>query len=1113
MKITNRMRTAMLVVGVVAVLACGPAAAPEQQSGGAGGVAEGVSALATEAPFVLHQSGDGEHDDQQDDTSDEPTPTATPYPDDCKKKWNLRAEVWEVVCPPAGSRKIEHNLRREYNDHMEEKTTRQARGETMGVVERYVHIVVTSDDAVDAVADFLETRTSNRIKRYKDDGDGAFVSGRINIELFPVIAEMDGVEYIDIVIPSVSQSQMRQSNPTPTPTMTALERVRTDQWHDAGVTGAGVEVAVLDYDFRDFRSRILPALSQPVEFFCYDGSDSPEYGQLPLPPATPPANFSACETSAFTPPAPLPTRRPHGTDVVAALVENAPDVTLRISNAQNKEQLKQAVDWLTLGGADNSVPDADYSTSDNDDFDVKVINHSQTYIWDGPGDGTSPFVSRRERSPINIAGDAVSRGTVWVNAAGNQNKSTWFDHNPVFNDVTGNLSYNVFGGGLPDCNSFTVDSSKRYTIQARWSDEVVRANIDLDLEMYNLNSRVGISMDPQSGRNGHHPWEVLTIPAGSLSSGQHCVAVTKDPGDPNDPNDSGEDVPDWVQVQIFAGPGDFATASRDPGHSISNPAESVNGGLLAVGAAKVDPTSSSSLILQGFSARGPLPSTGHPDKPDVVGLNTDLPGTSFSSPRVAGAVALVVQGDGPGGRDPLPAVVAGAMREHAEHPSSSHPDQEWGHGFSRLPSLEAPDVVSVSHDACNRQGALRVDYSHPAVGTYPMAFRVEAQQVSAQGAGPAAYEQTHIGTIRVNPREVYLDTGTDRGSFDVTARACTEAGHCGPESSSPTRFTTTAKVCNPRWFQAVAGDEQVTLWWNPDPDATGYKIELVGGSSDTVTGEEHVIDGLVNGGLYQYRLQVLGPGGPSEWTSPRSVTPRESTSRPPTPTNLRVGSNISRRYPGLGLRWHSPLGSYLYEVKVKGGGADDWKRLSFQPSGWGTPYSARFFGAHERVEDSFVLVGDAIIAGLIPGTEYHFAVRAARERDTGSGERLYRSPWSKPITLTTPGMRPANAPGNATAPALKAPPQELMVEVDGTTVDLSWTAATNPNYTSQRLLRRVAGVSPIAWTEIPLADVNVTAYTDTGLTSGTTYRYRVRAYKDSGNYGEEKGGFADAVIP
>ena len=194
-------------------------------------------------------------------------------------------------------------------------------------------------------------------------------------------------------------------------------------------------------------------------------------------------------------------------------------------------------------------------------------------------------------------------------------------------------------------------------------------------------------------------------------------------------------------------------------------------------------------------------------------------------------------------------------------------------------------------------------------------------------------------------------------------------------------------------------------------------------------------------------------------------------------------SNISRRFPGLQLRWDFPLGSYLYEIRVKGGGAESWKRLPFQPPGWNSPYSARFFGGHQRVGGNFFLVGDAIIAGLIPGTEYHFAVRAARERDTGIGEKLERSPWSEVLTVMTPGVRPAGAPGSDTAPKLKAPPGDLMAVVDGTTVNLSWTAATNPNYTSQRLLRRVAGVSPIEWTEIPLA-VDATTYMDTGLTSG-----------------------------
>ena len=55
-------------------------------------------------------------------------------------------------------------------------------------------------------------------------------------------------------------------------------------------------------------------------------------------------------------------------------------------------------------------------------------------------------------------------------------------------------------------------------------------------------------------------------------------------------------------------------------------------------------------------------------------------------------------------------------------------------------------------------------------------------------------------------------------------------------------------------------------------------------------------------------------------------------------------------------------------------------------------------------------------------------------------------------------------------------------------------------------------MSPIEWTEIPVV-LNDTTYSDTGLTSGITYRYRVRSYKQmvGGNYGES--GHAEAVIP
>ena len=139
-------------------------------------------------------------------------------------------------------------------------------------------------------------------------------------------------------------------------------------------------------------------------------------------------------------------------------------------------------------------------------------------------------------------------------------------------------------------------------------------------------------------------------------------------------------------------------------------------------------------------------------------------------------------------------------------------------------------------------------------------------------------------------------------------------------------------------------------------------------------------------------------------------------------------------------------------------------------------------------------------------------MRAADERN--SSDALDYSPWSEVVTLTTSGVRPAGAPGNAAAPALKAPSTDLMAVVSGTTATLSWTAATNPAYVEQVVRRRDLSVSPPVWTEIDVA-WDATSYVDTGLTSGKTYRYRVRSYKDRANdrFGEEKDGFADAVIP
>ena len=1061
---------AMGVAGVVAVMACAPAS-PASQSG----------------------SGDKES------PTATPIPTATPYPDDCVE-FQAAEDRMEVFCPEFGPREIEEGLRRQYNALMAEKelATQEGGRSVVDAIVVKVLIKTSTTDAVDDVVLFLDENGGGVVGHSKDSGphSAGRIVAYISIELLPAIIAIEGVGSVVEVHqdpPSGSNLHVGQG------ALTAVERMFVDHWHEAGVTGAGVEVAVIDADFRDFRTRVAdPAVvnadpTKPdVHFFCYNKAGTTTH-----------TDFSFCETASPLPYAGTPTPRPHGTDVAAALLEVAPDVTLYISNANDRMQLEEVVDWLTAKDGDNYATGVPYNNeceedaSDvenagcNDNFDVKVINRSRVATWDGVGDGTSNFDKSMDRSPINVIADAVERGTLWVQAAGNGALRTWFDSNPTFAaDNRLEFGQAVFG---PTCNLVTLTGGTSYTFQLRWNGSWLDGNTGTEafvrMELQSLIPPllpriVATGSQGRLGIMGRYPWREMTYTPTGTGTETYCIYVYRDPGLPE---------PSWVQLQMFSPDGTLDSAS--PVGSIDNPAESVNPGMLSVGAF----TNASPPVIKAFSARGPLPASSV-TKPDVNGLNTALLGTSFSAPRVAGMAALRYQMEG----RTTPRVVA-RMLARVVH-------QE----IAVLPDLAAPTNLTFSYYPCSDGNNLSVGFDRGLAGVTELFSHVKAVQVGVLGVVGGSYERYVSG---FNAGNASFNTKTDRGAYDVTVKACITEGYCGVESSPPTRFTTTPTVCRPSWFSPVPGDGKVTLWWNPDPDATSYQVEdgdgnPVPASGGPLAGEEYVVEGLTNGTQYSYRVRALGPGGPSAWTSLHRVTPLGNLFRPEVPTALRLGDdNISRRYPGLSLKWDALAGDQLYEIKILGGGASDWKRLTFQPTGWNSPYSARFFGSFGTFTGLLgpnIYVGEAIISGLIPGTEYRVAVRVAMDRD--SVRQMDRSPWSNAFSFTTPGVRPATAPGDATAPPLKAPAKDLMAVLDGTTVELSWTAATNPNYVRQVLFRRNFGVNPIQWTEIAVG-LNDTTYTDAGLTSGITYRYRVRSYKQlvGGNYGES--GHAEAVIP
>ena len=411
---------------------------------------------------------------------------------------------------------------------------------------------------------------------------GFFVEARIPIDEIRTLADHPAIRRITQLTESDEALNARTQTANPSLLETSiLDAVGVRAWHEAGETGAGQRIAIVD---------------------VFDGAELEQAindGRLPAPSGV------FCRRAGV--PCAITQRSvgPHGVGVAEIAHTAAPDAEIYLATALTLADLNAAIDWFISQG-------------------ITVVNRSQTSEFDGPGDGTGPMASLIDR--------AVDNGIVWVSAAGNaggfgaSGGQNWVGE---FNDPDGNGVHNWANG--QELMGFTCG----FLLGMRWDDwaeDVIPTDYDL-LIFDNINDPLPEARaDSLQSTLAHRPLE-RTQPRCSGPLDRDFLAIVQYA----DVESDGVD-----QIQIL---GNFTTMDEWVNEfSATGPGvDSANPGAVAVGAT-VSPTNDRIAIYssQGptFDGRTSI-EVAAPACLPVPGFGECFIGTSASAPLVAGVLALL----------------------------------------------------------------------------------------------------------------------------------------------------------------------------------------------------------------------------------------------------------------------------------------------------------------------------------------------------------------------------------------------------------------------------------------------------------------------------------------
>ncbi len=299
----------------------------------------------------------------------------------------------------------------------------------------------------------------------------------------------------------------------------------------------------------------------------------------------------------------------------------------------------------------------------------------------------------------------------------------------------------------------------------------------------------------------------------------------------------------------------------------------------------------------------------------------------------------------------------------------------------------------------------------------------------------------------------YTDSGLTNGTKYFYKVAAVNTAGTSPLSAEASATPSAPVPAAPTGLTATAGNASVTLTWTASTGAATYNVyrgATAGGEAATavatgITATSYTDTGLTNGSTYFYKVAAVNTGGTSAQSAEASATP--SAPVPTAPTGLTATAGSA----SVTLTWTASTGAATYNV-YRGTTAGGEAAIAVAAGITATTYT-----------DS----------GLTNGTKYFYKVAA----------------------VNTAGTSPQSAEASATpAPPVPAAPTGLTATAGNASVTLTWTASTGAATYNVYRGTTAGGEAATA----VAAGITATTYTDSGLTNGTKYFYKVAAVNTAG---------------